>query len=145
MADDLDLLEQLAAGLEDDPNFMAWALAHFRAQENLPTSEALSERLGISRRFLVRLGLCTRPESNSPDFAVRVRELADFAAIDVIQLATILRQVEFVERVASAEDSSDKTIRFPGSTHRPLLAAARDRVEPLQDTNTPLDASEETR
>jgi hypothetical protein len=144
MADDLDLLEKLAAGLEDDPHFMAWALAHFRAQENLPTSEALSKRLGISRRFVVRLGLCTRPESNSPDFGARVRELADFAAIDVTQLATILRQVEFVERVAS-EGSSAKTIPFPGSTHRPLFAAARDRAEPSQDTNTPLDSSEETR
>lgn len=158
MADDLQLLEQLAAGLEDDPAFIAWALARFRAQEpTAATIAALAERLRLSRLSLARLSLCKRPGSAASDFAARVREIAAFVSVDAAELAALLRQVEFLERLPAAESergddaggNSGNVVPFPKTTAAPppLLAAARDREEPAANdpSLSPPPLADETR
>lgn len=139
MIDNAQLLEHLAAGLEGDSNFMAWALARFRVVEHLATPSALGERLGLSRPLLTRLSLCKRPRPDEQDFAARVHEVAEFTALDPAILATVLRQVEFLEHLQSVRPAAgENVIQFPGAvSHPPLLAAARDRDDSEKGASPP--------
>jgi hypothetical protein len=130
--DDLAVLGLLAEQLENDAEFIAWALSRFRRQEHLRGSRALAKRFGISPLQLVRLALCKRPPSNASDFASRVQTIAAFASIDPITLANLLRQVElFHDWPSESADTATLTDSF--------LAAARDRVE---DSTPPKPESE---
>jgi hypothetical protein len=129
MSEQLNLLEQLAAGLEDDPGFMAWALVRYRETESLPDTGALTARLNLAPPLLARLSLCKRPRSDDPDFALRVRQLADFVSLDAADLANLLHQVEFLEKLKPPRPTDERIVQFfVAAPHVPLLAAARDRV-----------------
>ena len=129
---DLDtdkVLVQLARSLRHDPRFMSHALAtHFR-QDELDVVP-LVEELGISHDLLIRLALCRRPDSTSEEFANQVREIADYTLTDEVQLASLLRQVDALEKFAQLEGSSpDVAFETRSLPIMGVLAAARDRGE----------------
>jgi hypothetical protein len=118
---DSALFELLASRLEDDPEFVAWSLARYREYEGIRSWSELATRVGTTPPFLIQLALCKRPPSLTQDFATRVRQIAEFAAVDAAVLANLLRQVEFLHSLPSRG-------RF-AATPNTLLAAARDRAE----------------
>ena|SRR5438067_1780458 len=120
--DDLEVLGLLAEELENDAEFIAWALSRFRRQEQLRNLHELAERFGITPAQLVRLALCKRPPANATDFASRVQSIAAFASVDPMTLGNLLRQVELFH---DWPEESVETATLSDS----FLAAARDRVE----------------
>ena len=115
-------LEVLARSLEDDPEFIAWALARYRDYEDIQSWAELATYFGTTAPFLIQLALCRRPPPAAEDFALRVRQIAEFAAVDVAALANLLRHVDFLQSLPS----NDRIAATPN----PMLAAARDKVEP---------------
>ncbi len=125
---DNPLLKSLAQRLETDPRFMAYALALYRRQEGIKIEE-LAQLLGLMPEMMARLALCLRPDSNSPQFAAQVREIADYTVADEGHLANLLRQVSGLEKLsriqqgpATADTEEGSAPLMPG-----LLAVARDR------------------
>lgn len=129
---DLDadkVLVQLARSLRHDPRFMSHALATHYRQDELDVIP-LAEDLGISHDLLIRLALCRRPDSTSEEFANQVREIADYTLTDEAQLASLLRQVDTLEKFAQLEGSAPDMAFEPRSLPvTGVLAAARDRDE----------------
>lgn len=136
----LALLSTLARRLRSDPQYMAHALAAFQSQENL-TDEELARELGTLPELIVRLSLCKRPSPSSAQFAGQVRELADYTLTDAARLANILRQVDGLERFS--QRASAITVQ-EGEEVGGLLAAARDRVEAIDDDVPPPKGEEKT-
>jgi len=131
------VLTELARRLQNDPRYMSYVLAAYRRQENL-TDEELAQELGTLPALVVRLALCQRPVSSSPQFAAEVRALADFTLTDEGQLAAILRQIDGLEKLATrphplaAREESPPRHSLEG-----LLAAARDRETAMNDEDLP--------
>lgn len=129
---DLDadkVLVQLARSLRHDPRFMSHALATHYRQDELDVIP-LAEDLGISHALLIRLALCRRPDSTSEEFANQVREIADYTLTDEAQLASLLREVDALEKFAQLEGSAPDMAFEPRSLPvTGVLAAARDRSE----------------
>src|SRR5712692_9972448 len=95
-ADEARQLAILAQRLAEHPDFMASVLRAYRQQENL-SDEAFAAYLRTNTAMLVRLALCKRPKSNSPQFAQQVRQIAEYTQTDTAALAMIVRQVESLE------------------------------------------------
>ena len=113
MAVDRDrLLVAAAARAEDNPFFVAFALAAYRRLMRLDDT-ALAVHLGCTAPALSRLALCRRPEGNSPMFRDDLARIAEHAGCDPAKLAQVLRAAEAAERMRAAS---------PGA-----LLAARDR------------------
>jgi hypothetical protein len=112
-----DALQIVATRTAKDPTFLGYVLKLFCQHEGI-SEDQLAERLGIETAFLPRLYLCKRPASDASDFADRVSAIADYALIESVTLAAIIRQVDVIESLSSAPDASG------------LLAAARDKEEP---------------
>lgn len=111
-----DLLWRAAQRARQRPFFLASALLAFAHDEGLDEA-ALAEQLGCDRSRLPALLLCQRPRGDSPDFAARVKRIADHFRLDPVRLAEVLRLVEGVEALGGGTRD----------TARDLLAAARDR------------------
>lgn len=127
-------LAKLVGRLENNARFMAYVLAQYRKQEEL-TLQELVEELGAVPAMLVRLALCGRPDTGSPEFSEQLREIADYTLTDEVQLAEILRQVEVLEKFSQRtkiDDSSQPEVTSSGALSG-LLAAARDRSETKED------------
>lgn len=127
-------LTGLAQRLQSDPRFMAYALAVYREQEGLEEEE-LAQALGMMPEMVSRLALCKRPDAQSPGFAEQVREIADYTLADEARLASLLRQISGLEKLArsgrdtfAADESAGVDPLMTG-----LLAVARDRDEIEED------------
>ena len=130
---------KLARRLESNRNFMAYVLAEYRRQEDL-TLEELAQEIGVMPLMLVRLALCSRPDSTTSAFAEQVREIADFTLTDEVQLAQILRQVDVLEMLSRRPSSDPSTSQAaPDEIDSGLLAAARDRYASEDDEPTTSD------
>lgn len=126
---DETMLSNLAAGLENDPAFMAYVLARYCQFEGLD-KEALANELGIPSFLLARLALCRRPDSDSPDFAGEITEIADFVLADETKLAGIVREVDSLDALGSAVIEGETEAIISGNPFSAgILAAARDRSE----------------
>ncbi|MGH9766424.1 MAG: hypothetical protein ACREAB_03240 [Blastocatellia bacterium] len=132
------LLMGLARRLQSDPRFMAYALAVYQEQEGLEEEE-LAQALGIMPEMMSRLALCRRPDSQSPEFAAQVREIADYTLADEAHLANLLRQISGLERLARRGRGSAMVDESEGAEPlmTGLLAVARDRDE-TEDERAPL-------
>jgi hypothetical protein len=121
-------LNRLARRLLDNPSFMAYVLAQFQRQERLNDDE-LAKNLNTPVDTLPRLALCKRPDSGSPQFADQIRQIAAYTNLDAAQLAHIVRQVDFVEKMAK-KPQPNQAKELPQVAPRfGLVAAARDRNE----------------
>ena len=125
-------LAGLARRLQSDPRFMACALAAYREQEGLEEEE-LPQALGIIPEMLSRLALCKRPDTQSPEFAAQVREIADYTLADEVQLANLLRQISGLEKLARRKSDAAEKSEAAEPLMTGLLAVARDRDETEED------------
>ena len=132
-------LTAFARRFQNDPQFMASALAAYQTHEGLG-AEDLAQTLGIWPEMLTRLALCRRPSADAPQFAEQVRAIADYTMTDEAQLANILRQVDGLEKLARRPASLDvsgaevKTV----APLTGLLTAARDHEEPENNSSSDL-------
>jgi hypothetical protein len=103
---------------EDHSFFVASALAEHQQRRGWDDRQ-LCEYLGCTLEALPRLGLCRRPSHAEPDFADRVRRIAEYAPCDAEALLNLLRESSILAawRGSKAEQ---------GST---MFLAARDRRE----------------
>jgi hypothetical protein len=109
------LLSRAAQRVREDPFFIASALAAYQAEHALADA-ALAGRLGCAPAQLARLGLCRRPDADSRRFGAEVQQIAAYAGVQPLPLASLLREVSALEAFRAA----------PSAT----LLAARDAEDP---------------
>jgi hypothetical protein len=112
-------LSELVKRLSENPDYMAYVLAHYQEQEGI-SDENLAGALGTLPHLAIRLALCRVPDVAAADFAARVRQISDFTLTDEALLASIIRQVSSIRALSNASE-------------RQLLSAARDREDPPSD------------
>jgi hypothetical protein len=131
-------LAGLAHRLEDNPDFMAYVLTAYQAQERLDDS-ALAEHLGTTLDMLSRLALCRRPEAEAAGFADQVRQIAAYIDADPVALASVVRQVDSLQalakRPATLDSEAPSVLQL--RSRAGLLAAARDRSETEDEQPSP--------
>jgi hypothetical protein len=106
-------MSELVKRLRENPDYMAFVLARYQEQESI-SDEDLAGALGTLPDLAIRLALCRRPDTGAPDFAARVRQIADYTLMDESLLANIIRQVSSLHALSTASEGQ-------------LLSAARDR------------------
>ncbi|MBE7556753.1 MAG: hypothetical protein HS126_37380 [Anaerolineales bacterium] len=122
---------------------MAQVLAAYQKQERL-SDQALIAHLNTTSKMLTRLALCKKPDPNSSEFANQIRQIASYTEIEVAQIASIVRQVESLQKLA---ERSEPNVPQDTTAHQPqlrkgLLAAARDRTEAEADQPPPPEEDE---
>jgi hypothetical protein len=115
---------QLVKGLQSDPDFMAYVLARYQHQEKI-SDQDLPAVLGTLPGLVSRLAVCRRPDTSAPNFATRVREIADYTLVDEALLASIIRQVSSIDALSKFEQ------------HQLLAARDRDEVGPEDEPSPP--------
>jgi hypothetical protein len=86
-----ELLTHAARRAQDQPAYVAWALAQVRAREGL-SDDVLAARLGIATVDLPRLALCLRPRPDQ--WAEDLAQIATRFGLAPEPLAAILRAIE---------------------------------------------------
>jgi hypothetical protein len=109
------LLSRAALQVADDPTFMASALRTFAGGE-FDTAK-LARHLATDEDSIVRLALCRRPATRPEQFSLDIGKIAKFSGIAVEKLAAIVRH-------------ADAMAAFRQNAAPPLLAAARDKIDP---------------
>jgi hypothetical protein len=136
----LEQLQMLSWRLRTDSRYMAWILTTYQIQERI-SDQKLKELLELSTLSFVRLSLCKRPNGNSPDFWMKVSQIAQYVSIDPVRLANIIRQVESLDELSKMPDSI--TNEKPAVSFKSgLLAAARDREDQEGGSEKPSQSQE---
>ena len=94
-------LSRAARRVAQQPTFVAYALEKYRRQETQTEAE-LMRLLDCFGAAFYQLALCHRPADGAPDFAFRVRRIADSVGAQAGALAQILRQVAHLESLEIA-------------------------------------------
>jgi hypothetical protein len=116
----------LAARVENDPFFLASALALYARSEELD-DPALAARLGCPVEQLPRLRLCRMPRTDPAGFREDIAVLAGHFHLDELVLIEALKRGRVIQRLQGAA-------RAEGG----VLMAARDREpQPPPDTEAP--------
>jgi hypothetical protein len=96
-----DWLKAAAERSAEDPASLAYVFAQYRKHEG-KSAEELAAMLGCSLTVLDELSLCRRPEQER--FAEHLRTIGERFAVDPRKLAAVLRRVEVLDRLPSAEN-----------------------------------------
>ena len=137
-------MHELAVRLKSDPNFMSWIFATYQKQERVSETK-LIDILNTTPDMLYRLALCKRPNSNRPEFLKEIHQLSDYASIDPIRLANLIRQVEALDAFRTMPiplETQTNSQMFSVSSG--VLAAARDRDEKDDSAPSSPGASEDS-
>lgn len=81
---------------------MAADLAAYRAMYDLRPEE-LAKSLSCAETSISTLALCARPDSSDVDYGKKVERIASYVGADVSGLLRLLREVEAVGALRSAE------------------------------------------
>jgi hypothetical protein len=110
-------IEALARRVQNDPFFLASALASYARSEGL-THATMAARLGCDRGELSRIGLCRRPRPEPAQFQEDIARVAAAFAISGDVLAEAVRRAETLAalRTSPPHDAG-------------MLMAARDRED----------------
>lgn len=99
------LLRRAAARASEDEFFVASALAAYKSERELDNAE-LAAWLGCDASRLTRLGLCRRPETRSQGFGAEVQQIAAYAGVQPLALASLLKEVSALSALRVAEPSA---------------------------------------
>ena len=127
-----DRIAALARHVQNDPFFLASALADYAQSENL-SERGLATVLECSVETLNRLRLCRRPRPTPPLFQADVNRIATRCGVKADALAQIVRRADALV-----------ALRRGSVTDAGLLAAARDREDPPAGDSDPTDEDETT-
>jgi hypothetical protein len=111
-----DRVEALARRVEDDPDFLASALAAYARAEGLSDVE-LAKRLGCLLTRLSAIRLCRTPRSAAGQFQQDVDRIAAAFQIDSAVIADAVRLSEALRALGATDERGG------------YLMAARDRTE----------------
>lgn len=127
-------LAGLAGRLQNNSGFMAQVLAIYKKQEAL-NDQILADQLNIIPEMLTRLALCRKPDPNSPQFADQIRQIASYTNTETAQIANIIRQVESLQKLSERVEliTASETTSSPYPVQKGLLAAARDRIDEIEE------------
>jgi hypothetical protein len=112
-----DSLDRLARRLEDDPGFLACALAEYARSEGLDDA-GLARLLGCAAADLTGVRLCRAPRPGPADFRADVRHVAERFALDAARLMEVVRAADALRLLREGAAAA------PG-----FLMAARDRED----------------
>jgi hypothetical protein len=117
---DPNLLQRAAQRASHRVSFVASALSAYQAQEKIEEKQ-LAAYLDCLPDKLPKLSLCRRPDPSSSNFQKEVRQIAEYADVNMFRLAQLLRRVDSITALQSVPLSQDisRTTAF--------LIAARDR------------------
>jgi hypothetical protein len=122
-------MRKLAERLNSNSSYMAWVLKTYQKQERASEAKVL-EVLNTTINMLYRLAICKRPDTNKPDFAYEILQVAKYTSIDPMRLANFIRQVESLEVfgvLPSAQEQEADNGKVPARVG--VLTATRDRDE----------------
>ena len=109
------LLIRAAERASSNPMFMGSILRAYR-NGDFDLAE-IAANLGVDKLSVVSLALCQRPRTSSAHFAKDVRALAATSGISSEAIATLVRRVDAISAIRSAEGAS-------------FMAAAQDDLNP---------------
>ena len=113
-------LAPLVARARRDPAFLGYALSAF-AQRQAWSDDQLAAHFRCPSHRFNHLMLCRCPEHNDPQFAMYVKEIADYVPCDEMELLLALREISI------GSEWSTEPVHQDG-----LFLAARDRLEEPQ-------------
>lgn len=117
-----DLIAKAAARAAGRPFYLASAIAAFQEVRHMDDRH-LAEFLRCSPDTLTRLGLCRRPDVESPQFQADVRQIVQRFDIDAPSLLRLLRKVSTIEAMRRSQPE----------TSTGFLMAARDKSRRRRD------------
>lgn len=131
----VDHLARLARRVQDDPFYLASALAAYARSESLDDA-ALAAYLGCTPDTLQRLRLCRAPRTDPIGFRADIELVAGRFGVDPTLLADVVRRA-----------SALRAFRRDTGIHRGALIAARDHQAPYRasDAQVPPPATESSR
>lgn len=133
MTDEQILKNHTARRLAADRKFLGWHLARYCEIERLSQDE-LCFQLQLSGADLPLLGLCIAPDLGVPDFADRIKNIAEYTGANATQLAQIIRLVAIHNQHLSA--NSAKIIPMVPSSADGMLMAAREKNSTNPESNS---------
>jgi len=92
--------------LKQRADYFAWYFFQFEQSEKVQSAD-VAKLLEATSDQLEILSMCKVPDSRQSDFQQRLRGIADFAHVNIFQLAMLVRKVE--ASVALQEDKSMET------------------------------------
>lgn len=135
----LSQLARMATFVEDDPFFVASALAVYRDDMHLGADD-LAAYLGCAADALPRLALCRRPAENSPVYRDEIERIAAFVGAAPARLANIMRHADLAQRrnraatrgglMAARDRRSEDSQPHPADTGPNLAGAPADGQQP---------------
>src|SRR5579884_3779130 len=111
-----DLIARGAARAATRPFYLGSAMAAFQEMRHADDRQ-LAAFLHCSHETLARLGLCRRPDVESPEFQADVRRIVQRFRVDAPALLQVLREVSSVEAMRGSQPE----------TSTGFLMAARDK------------------
>lgn len=134
------LLRHAASRASRDPFFLAGDLEAFRIRRNMEDRD-LARFLNCRSEVLPKLGLCRRPDPDSPTFSSDVDRVADAFRVQADRLVQLIRERDALDAIGRGP-SAVKQVAAEG-----LLMAARDidQEEPNESgpTSNPSDIADE--
>jgi hypothetical protein len=115
-----ELLARAASRVSSDPIFMASALQVYGGGR-LEFGE-LAAALNTDKPTIVRLALCKRPRAHADQFVSDVKAIANACGIGSDKIAEVVRRADALGALRNSPKA--------------LMAAARDRVDPVDPDST---------
>ena len=115
-----EFLRRAAHRASHNPFFLARDMEEFRARRKMQESD-LARFLNCKPELLPKLGLCRRPDPDSPTFQSDITKIEQALGIQADRLIQIIRETDALDVFDRGSPESKESIG------RGLLMAARDR------------------
>lgn len=93
MQTDNGMLERMISKLSGQPDYMAWYLQQYAAEEKIPFQD-LKDKLQLNEEQFARLVMCKAPNSRAPDFIARLKSIQEYTGVNHFLLASIIRKCD---------------------------------------------------
>ena len=114
MNDKLKLLEYAAKKVVNENAFMGFLFNRFMETENIGETDLITS-LNCNLEDYYKLCLCKAPDTTAGNYIEKVRELSEYANVQVFELNKIIKRANVIISLSQSPNS--------------LLMAARDRIE----------------
>jgi hypothetical protein len=88
-----DMLERMISKLSEQPDYMAWYLQQYAAEEKIPF-QTLKDNLQLNEEQFARLIMCKAPNSRATDFVARLKSIQEYTGVNYFLLASIIRNCD---------------------------------------------------